>query len=243
MVDFVLRQGDELPQIERVFTVDGVAIDLSGSTVVFTVYNQADVEVFSHSASVTDAVNGVVKYVWTAGDSSAMAPGLYKAMFVATYGSSTISSPNVGFITIQITSLAVGYATYTGDPASRPIDAVRFLVQDTDVSNPGLTDTEILWLIAQSGDDVYEAAAQSAEQRAASYASFRDKSVGPLSISYGDQSNRLLGVASTLRKRRGQITGFGPIMTQYSQQHLFEIGMHDYAYNRDLSGGPLNANQ
>lgn len=42
-------------------------------------------------------------------------------------------------------------ATYTGDPSSRSIDAVRFMVGDTDLTDAALQDEEITWLLAQHG--------------------------------------------------------------------------------------------
>lgn len=239
MVDFVMRQGDELPQIERTFTVDGVAVDLTAvSNVAFRVVDMTDTTVFENNAAVTDALNGIVKYVFTSTDSGAMAPGFYKALFIADFGGKTLTAPNDGFISLQITSISVGLATYTGDPAARPLDAVRFMSRDTDMTSPRLSDAEISWLMGEHGNDVYDSAAAACENAAGTYASYRDRTVGPLSIRYGEQADRLYELAKNIRSRRGTITGFAPVLTQYSQTHLFEIGMHDNAVVAD--GGELN---
>lgn len=240
MVDFVMRQGDELPQIERTFTLDGAPVDLTtAGSVEFAVYDQTDTEVFKHNAAVTDALNGVVKYVFTTTDSGAMAPGFYKAMFIADFGGKTLSAPNEGYISIQITSLAAGVSTYSGDPSARKLDAVRFMSRDIDMTAPRLSDAEIEWLLDEHSQDAYDAAASACENAAGTYASYRDKTVGPLSIKYGEQSDRLYALAMNIRSRRSKVTGFAPVLTQYSTEHIFELGMHDNAVVDD-GGSALN---
>jgi hypothetical protein len=49
-------------------------------------------------------------------------------------------------------------ATYTNDPVGNPIDQIRLLVGDTDVSDALLQDAEILFFLSQD-DNVYKAAA------------------------------------------------------------------------------------
>lgn len=239
MADFYMRQGDELPQIERIFSVDGAAVDLTSATKVeFIVTTMDDIEVFKHDAAITNAVEGIVKYAFTTTDSAAMAIGYYKAYFLATFGSLSMTSPNGDFITIQITGLSDNVATYTGNPALRAIDKVRFLSQDTNMASPRLSDPEIEFLLAEHSNDPYDTAASACETAAGTYASYRDKTVGPLSIRYGEQSQRLYDLAKNIRARRARITGFAAVSTQYSEDHIFELGMHDIATNAD--GNPLN---
>lgn len=74
--------------------------------------------------------------------------------------------------------------TYSGDPASTSRDAVRFLIHDTDSSDPLMTDSEILWLLSQSNDSVYQAAHDACYVLAGHFARKADmsKSVGDLSL-------------------------------------------------------------
>lgn len=56
------------------------------------------------------------------------------------------------------------------DPAANPKDAVRFLLGDTDSARPLLSDEEINYLLAEADENVYEAAALSADHVVASFA-------------------------------------------------------------------------
>ena len=88
-------------------------------------------------------------------------------------------------------------ATYSGDPASSDLDAVRFLVGDTDQSGFVLSDPEIEFLITTEGA-IYPAAAQAALTMAASFGRKADKSVGDLSIRYSDRREHYLELANKL---------------------------------------------
>ena len=94
--------------------------------------------------------------------------------------------------------------TYVG-PATSDRDKVRFLIQDTDSTNPHMTDEEINWLIAEWAD-VYDAAANAADVLAGSYAHKADysKSVGDLTLSetFSTQSERFASLATNLRLNR-----------------------------------------
>lgn len=58
-----------------------------------------------------------------------------------------------------------GTWTYSGDPGASDLDAVRFLVQDTDAANQLLGDEELLWLLAEN-PNVYKAAAEACRRLA-----------------------------------------------------------------------------
>ena len=76
-------------------------------------------------------------------------------------------------------------ATYINDPTNRPIDTVRFEVDDRDTDNAALSDEEIQYLI-DSTNHVLLAAAAAADAIGAKYSdSATTKKVGDLSISYG----------------------------------------------------------
>ena len=94
--------------------------------------------------------------------------------------------------------------TYVG-PATSDRDKVRFLIQDTDSTNPHITDEEILWLLAEWADP-YDAAANAADVLAGRFAhkSNYSKSVGDLSLSenFADQCAHFQELARNLRLNR-----------------------------------------
>lgn len=115
--------------------------------------------------------------------------------------------------------------TYSGDPRETPKDRVRFLLGDT--SAPWtFTDEEILYVIETQGN-VYAGAAELATIKATEYADKKDKTVGPLSISYGESSDRWLAVAKNLRGRSARSSGAKAITTQVDRAPYFSLGGHD----------------
>lgn len=91
------------------------------------------------------------------------------------------------------------------DPTNSNRDKVRFLIQDTDSTNPHMTDEEVNWLISEWAD-VYDAASAAADILAGSYAHKANysKSVGDLTLSetFSTQSERFQALATTLRLSR-----------------------------------------
>ena len=61
-------------------------------------------------------------------------------------------------------------ATYGGDPANSPLDAVRLMLGDTDCADACLGDDEILWRLGQFGDNALRAAACAARDIAGKFA-------------------------------------------------------------------------
>lgn len=101
--------------------------------------------------------------------------------------------------------------TYTADPTSSAMDAVRFLVGDT---NPDaeftMQDEEIYWNLLEVNQSVYLAAANSAENLAALYASqatAESKTVGGLEISrtFTDRAKRFATLAQMLLARNRRV--------------------------------------
>lgn len=73
--------------------------------------------------------------------------------------------------------------SYSGNPANSTLDAVRFLVEDTNSQDPQLQNEEINWLIAQY-TNVWKSAAYAAGNIAAKYARQVSKAVGDLRLEY-----------------------------------------------------------
>lgn len=115
--------------------------------------------------------------------------------------------------------------TYSGDPRTSDKDRVRFLLGDT--STPWtFTDEEILYVLETQGN-VYASAAELATIKATEYADKKDKTVGPLSISYGESSDRWLAVAKNLRGRSGRTSGAKAVVTQTQREPYFRLGGQD----------------
>lgn len=181
--DIILRSGDRLPKIRRTVYVDGAVQSLTGATVTFTYQPVGGGAATVRTASVADAAGGIVEYAWAAGDASAAA-GFYAAWFEVTLTSLVLSVPNDGFLLLQVVADGGAEWSYSGDPSARPLDAVRYLIGDTDPAQPKIRDAEILWAISEEPNK-YLAAAACAETIAGQYAAIasRSRTVGDLSIS------------------------------------------------------------
>lgn len=104
MVDFTIKENDTSPIIQRTLTdASGTAVNLTGSSVVFKMYDQMrTTQVVSSAATLVDAANGVVRYTWLAADTDV--PGWYWVEFEVTYSDSSIETfPNSGYISVLIT--------------------------------------------------------------------------------------------------------------------------------------------
>lgn len=89
--------------------------------------------------------------------------------------------------------------TYSGDPSSSTRDEVRFLIGDTDETDPQLNDQEVEYLLAANGDNSQLAAASCADAIASKYTRLVNKSVGDLSISYGERAQKYTELAGKLK--------------------------------------------
>lgn len=81
---------------------DGVAINLTGSTVAFYMQDLSGVvKINGSSVSLIDAPNGLVRYQWVTADTDIS--GFFIAEFVVTFGGGTKrTSPDPGYITVII---------------------------------------------------------------------------------------------------------------------------------------------
>lgn len=88
-------------------------------------------------------------------------------------------------------------STYTGDPADRPIDAVRLYLGDT-AAPFALTDEEITWFLATAEDDALAAALLGAGAMAARFSQLVDSTVGDIQKSYSQRYKHFAEVAERL---------------------------------------------
>lgn len=76
--------------------------------------------------------------------------------------------------------------TYSGDPSTSTRNYVRFLINDTDSTDPLFTDEELNYVISEAGSNAYKAARECAEILIARFSRLADsssKSVGDISVS------------------------------------------------------------
>jgi hypothetical protein len=119
-----------------------------------------------------------------------------------------------------------GEASYTGNPATRPIDAVR-LELGKDKSLTLITDLEISYNLGRAGSNVLLAASYSAETIAGHYADMVDKSMGGSSVSLSQKAEAWRKKAAAL-KSMAMNTSITPIATSSAPRTLkFGIGQHD----------------
>lgn len=98
--------------------------------------------------------------------------------------------------------------TYSSTDLSTTLAVVRLLIGDTDSTDPQFTDEEIAAFTSRYGG-VYFAAAAAAEALAGKYSRQASKTVGPLSIQYGDRQAHYGELAERLR-RQGATAGLVP---------------------------------
>lgn len=93
--------------------------------------------------------------------------------------------------------------TYSGDPAASDLDAVRFLIGDTDSDDRQIGDEELLYLIS-TRSSVYSAAALACRTLAAKYARETDRQVGDLRISASSRQQHYHDLAKQLAVEAGE---------------------------------------
>lgn len=234
--DITLKAGDRLPVISRTIKVDGTAVDLTGYTVAFRVQALTGGSLLVDQTATIDAdpTTGVVTYALTAADAVALGTaGTYAAWFEATISSTTLTAPNDGFLVLEVLDSGADAGwSYTGDPANRTIDEVRFLINDTNPDDPKIRDAEIEYLLSARGSNTLYAAADAADQLSAQYAATAGltKKVGDLELSRqaGAQSTEYAKLAMRLRNRAAVLSG-GVLSAGGSSgtDPIFSVGMMD----------------
>lgn len=91
--------------------------------------------------------------------------------------------------------------SYSGQPGSNSLDAVRFLINDTNPSSVLMQDEEIQWLISEN-TGIYAAAAQAAGQLSTQFARLGGgKRLGDLSVSFVSRASEYRALAKALNIR------------------------------------------
>lgn len=136
-----------------------------------------------------------------------------------------------------------GSWTYSGDPSDSDLDAVRFLVGDTNEDDKQLSNEELEYLIAQNGAPA-RAASAAAGELGRRFAGLATRVwVGDLHIEYLDRSDAYLALAARLLVTGGAKLAMpfaGGISKSNRESHLanddevkpaFTIGLHDFPGN------------
>lgn len=98
--------------------------------------------------------------------------------------------------------------TYTGDPGASTGDEIRFLIGDTDESDPLLSDQEIEYLYNkwfQTYGTVFYVASIACETIAASYAREASHSADGVSVQLGEIQAKFTKQAETLREQHASL--------------------------------------
>lgn len=90
--------------------------------------------------------------------------------------------------------------TYTNDPVGEPVDAIRLLIQDTDSSDPLISDEEIAYFIAKGGSDI-GAAYLAALSISAKFGRLADERTGGIEVKWSQRSRAYAALASDLKKQ------------------------------------------
>lgn len=129
--------------------------------------------------------------------------------------------------------------SYSGDPSDSALDAVRFLIGDTNESDQQFNDAEINFLVSEEGG-TYQAAAKAADVLASKFARLADETVGQVSINYSQMFDHYQSLANTIRQRaavRGAMPYAAGISTSDKEANqldesivkpIFTRDMHDY---------------
>ena len=120
MSDFTFAQSNRLPSWEKQFlSDDDQPINLTSCTVQLFVRNATDgtVKVNLSAVVITSALEGKVRYDWSAGDATAMVAGIYEARFKITDASGkTLDVPNDTWLTIEVTDpIGAGSGSLSSD--------------------------------------------------------------------------------------------------------------------------------
>jgi len=100
---FSIKKGDTLPKLRmRLTDTDGVALDLTGATVLFRMKpkNGGAVKVTRAGAVVSPPTGGIVEFTWQTGDTDTVER--YSAEWVLTYAGGVRTVPSSSFVAVVV---------------------------------------------------------------------------------------------------------------------------------------------
>lgn len=123
--------------------------------------------------------------------------------------------------------------SYSGDPAASPIDAVRFLIGDTDDKDQQLQDEEIQYLI-DIHVDPHTSAQAAARALAAKFARLADKEVGDLKLKLSQKAQNYATLVSTIAgNMASSTTGLAVPLADVDDSRFFTREIHSMGYYSD----------
>lgn len=125
--------------------------------------------------------------------------------------------------------------SYSGDPSSSSVDAIRFLLGDTDHDDPlTLSNEEITWLISEWDSNLYLAAAAGAEQLAGQFAKEVTYAADGVTYTGTELQQKYRDLAQSIRvayKRKGRLAvpydGSNDNCDWWENVERIRLGMHD----------------
>lgn len=124
--------------------------------------------------------------------------------------------------------------SYSGDPSESQLDECRFILGDTDSSNPIMQDEEIEYIISQSGTDVNTLRYNLFTQAATIFARDIKRSLGPQSE---DPTSRLNYFKKQAEEYKSKIAFAGVSIPKYNYPKVFHKGMQNNPPWPKSSGG------
>ncbi len=249
--DFTTYQGDAAQPIFIVTDSDtGAVVDLSiVSDIVWTAQrnlNSAVVLTKKKSTGdiifVTDGTNGQFQLLLTGADTTPLSSFyMHEAIVVDATGNQT---------TVTLGRMLVGRLpswSYSGDPKNSDVDAIRFLIGDTQESCPQLEDPEIQWAHDQLNHP-YGGASICCQSLAAAMSRLADESDGQSKILFSQRARayaqRALEFAAIFTMRTGLVYSGNISLSDMQRQEedtdrvspQFDIGMEDNAIPIGPSG-------
>ncbi len=114
--------------------------------------------------------------------------------------------------------------SYSGDPSSSPLDEARFIMGDTDINDPVLSDEEINYMISQYHSKA--ALYYNLFLRAAvTYAKAIKRTLGPQSEDPTSRTNFFNSMAAQYKKEMMASTTAGLSLPRYQYPKIFYKGM------------------
>lgn len=127
--------------------------------------------------------------------------------------------------------------SYSGDPSTSPIDALRFLISDTDESNPIMQDEELQFLIAEYGTNENVLRYHVFMTVATIFARDIKRSLGP---QMEDPTSRLKFFQEQAKYYEGLLASTGISLPKYAYPKVFRKGMQNNPpWPRRKGGGNL----
>lgn len=105
--------------------------------------------------------------------------------------------------------------TYSGDPNASSIDAVRYIIGDTDETDQLLSDEEIQYSIDVNGMTRH-AASEACRAIAAKFARLMNRSIGGLSADFGVKYEHYIQLADNILSKE-EMVPVGPFISGYSR--------------------------